>query len=94
MAEMEKIGKSFVFVLLAGLVLGCSACSQLCRNIYEGVQLQKRQEPPLNIDAREQSGRSPGMTNICASGALTEPRPFRQRRMRRRKYPEKFGVRF
>jgi hypothetical protein len=70
MDEKEKIIKLFVCVLLSGLVFGCSACSRLYGNIYEGVQMQKRQEAPPNIDA-----------------------PELHHRKRRRRYPEKLGLR-
>jgi len=47
--------KPSLFLLLCGLVFGCSACARLSSNIYEGVQLQKRQEAPPSLADREQA---------------------------------------
>jgi hypothetical protein len=75
MDEKDNIVKPTVFVLLAGLVFGCSACSQLSRNIYEGVQMQKRQEAPPNIDDRERTGQAPGYDEYLRQRRLVTETP-------------------
>lgn len=46
--------KIILVLLLAGAVPACfMACTPLYENIYEGAQMQKRQEAPPSLDAPE-----------------------------------------
>ncbi len=63
------------FILLLGLMFGCAACTRLYGNIYEGVQLQKRQEAPPNIDTREQNEQPPSYDEYLRQRQLATENP-------------------
>ena len=52
--------KSLLVALLSALLLASSACSRIYGNLYEGVQMQKRQEVVPSIDARGRDEQPPG----------------------------------